>query len=207
MKLTKEILREMVHKQMNDMTLKEAKESKYNRVLSILRDAPYKSVAIMSGQFPMGQAPDPRLADVERASNITRKAKLEQRLKELGFKFVRIGGKFGPNIEQAVLIYNPEQDPTPEAHWDFLHTVAGLNREFKQWGFVGGERISDPTNPVMAFTLFEIDYDHDDIKAYKPLGPYMTTSKVLDDTEMTGQQDNYSFDPTSGKKFGIPLEE
>ena len=205
MKLTKELLKEMIIKEMNSLNPKH--EPKYDRILRILRDGTYRSVAIMSGQFPMGEKPDPRLADVERVANANRKRRLEERLKELGLKFIRIGGKFGPNIEQAVLIFNPNQEPTPGAHWNFLHTIAGLNREFRQWGFVGGERISDPNNPSMGFTLFEIDYSFDDPKAYKSLGPYLTTTTVYDDSQMANKTTDYSFDPTSGQKFGIPLEE
>jgi hypothetical protein len=206
MKITKQLLKEMIGKQM-EQSLMEIRQPKYDRILSILKDAPYKSIAIMSGQYPMGAAPDPRLLDVEKRSNAIRKENLEDRLSELGFKFERIGGKFGPNIEQAVLIYNPNQEPTVDAHWEFLHVIAGLNREFEQWGFVGGEKISSPENQDMAFTLFEIDYNHDDPRAYRAIGTVPMSSTVLDDTQMTSQQDDYSFDPTSGKKFGIKFEE
>ena len=60
--------------------------------------------------------------------------------------------------------------------------------KFRQWGFVGGERISDPDNPSMGFTLFEIDYDADDPKAYRSLGPYMKTTTVYDDSQMANKK-------------------
>ena len=67
MKLTKKLLKEMILKEMNSLNPKH--EPKYDRILRILRDGTYRSVAIMSGQFPMGEKPDPRLADVERVAN------------------------------------------------------------------------------------------------------------------------------------------
>ena len=206
MKITKQLLKEMISMQMKQ-SLMEVRQPKYDRIMKVLKGKAHQSIAIMSGQYPMGAAPDPRLLDVEKSSNAIRKENLEDRLSELGFKFERIGGKFGPNIEQAVLIYNPNQVPTVDEHWEFLHVIAKLNREFEQWGFVGGKGIFSPENQDMAFTLFEIDYKQNDPRAYRAVGTMPMSSTVLDDTQMTSQQDDYSFDPTSGKKFGIKFEE
>ncbi|MDA7494628.1 hypothetical protein N8467_01020 [bacterium] len=212
MKITKQLLKEMIQKEMANPISENASSSaghmsKYERIMSTLQGAPYKSIAIMSGQNPMASSSTASNPEAVGIRNDRLKKSLESRLSEEGLKFERIGGNFYGLDEQSVLIYNPNQEPTPEGHYGFLHKIAALNREFQQWGFVGGERITDPGNSSMVFTLYKIDYSVDDPRAYAPHGKHPATGIVHDDAAMQNMGGDYSYDPTSGKKFGISLEE
>ena len=59
----------------------------------------------------------------------------------------------------------------------------------------------------MVFTLYKIDYSVDDPRAYAPHGQHPATGVVHDDAAMQNMGGDYSYDPTSGKKFGISLKE
>ena len=205
MKLTRKVLKEMIMREMKEKLLIEQNISKYAKIINILRDAPYKSIAIMSGQNPGASEPEFSTPEAVAIRNARLKNSLEQRLREEGLKFKRVGGNFYGLDEQSVLIYN--EDPSADAHQDFLHTVAALNREFGQWGFLAGDRITDPENPAMGFTLYKIDYSVNEPRAYHAVTPVPSTTTVYDDEQikqmkMTG---DHSYDPTSGKKFIIPV--
>jgi hypothetical protein len=205
MKLTKQLLKEMVLKEMKDKLLTEEQISKYAKIMNILRDAPYKSIAVMSGQNPGASAPEFSTPEAVSIRNARLKNSLEQRLKEEGLQFKRVGGNFYGLDEQSVLIYS--ENPSADAHQDFLNKVAMLNREFGQWGFLAGDRISDPDNPAMGFALYKIDYNVNHPGAYHAVTPVPATTTVYDDEQikkmnMTG---DHSYDPTSGKKFIIPV--
>jgi len=205
MKLTKQLLREMIKKEMKQKLLTEENISKYQKIIDVLRDAPYKSLAIMSGQNPGASAPEFSTPEAVAIRNARLKSSLEQRLKEEGLQFKRVGGNFYGLDEQSVLIFS--ENPSADAHQQFLHTVAALNREFGQWGFLAGDRITDPDNPAMGFTLYKIDYSVNEPRAYHAVTPVPATTTVYDDEQikkmnMTG---DHSYDPTSGKKFIIPV--
>ena len=143
MKLTKQLLKRLIF---NEMKLKESNnprhERKYDRIMRTLEGKNHQSVAIMSGQNPMAQpsSSDPEIKAME---DKRLKDALEKRLREEGLKFERIGGKFAGIIEQSVLIWDPAQpNSSPENHKLFLDKIAKLNREFTQWGFVGGRKFS-----------------------------------------------------------------
>ena len=106
--------------------LTEAKQSKYMRVLEMLRgkDPSVKSITIMSGQNPNAQ-------QMIEPINKQLKGDLESRLKEMGLEFVRVGGKFFGVFEQSVIVINPE-----------IKQIAKLNKEFGQWGFLYGEKFT-----------------------------------------------------------------
>jgi hypothetical protein len=210
-KILKQLINEVVEEDSKSMILEDPQKSKYDKVMSILREAPYGSVAIMSGQFPMGQAPDPSAPDIAARANQTRKAELETKINEMGLKFLRIGGKFGPNIEQSVLVYDPKQNRrvSLREQMDFLEKVEILCRQFRQWGFVGGHKITvDTSQGAMSsyeFVMYMIDYDQEmgfmKDPASKP------TNVVVGHDELASADNYYSFDPTSGKKFGMELYE
>tara|TARA_A100001515_G_scaffold41779_1_gene32920 strand:+ start:1170 stop:1787 length:618 start_codon:yes stop_codon:yes gene_type:complete len=205
MKLTKQLLKEMIIKEVKEKLLTEEHISKYKKIIKILRDAPYKSLAIMSGQNPGASSSDASTPLGIKTRNARLKKSLEQRLKEEGLPFKRVGGNFYGLDEQSVLVYN--EDPSADAHDQFLHKIAALNREFGQWGFLAGDRITDPDNPAMGFTLYKIDYSVNHDRAYGAVGPVPTTTTVYDDDQikqmkMTG---DHSYDPTSGKKWIIPV--
>jgi len=215
MKLNREILKGLI-KEVNEennksMIIEAPRESKYDRIMSILREAPYGSVAVMSGQFPMGQEIDPNAADIEDRRNATRKVNLEAELLEAGLKYIRIGGKFGPNIEQSVLVYDPTQNRvvTMREQMDFLEKVEVFCRKFSQWGFVGGHKVTVDTSSgrqsSYEFVMYMIDYDHHMGFVKDP--DSKPTNLVIGNEELASADNYYSYDPTSGQRFGMPLYE
>lgn len=180
--------------------LTEAKQSKYMRVLAMLRgkDPNVKTITIMSGQNPNAQQMiDPINKDL--------KNNLESRLKEMGLKFVRVGGKFFGVFEQSVIVINPD-----------LNEIAKLNKEFGQWGFLYGEKFTiEQGNDTMLFTMYQIDYEGESL-FFRASGSHRV-SDVLDDSQLKGQADDFTFIPKSqqgddpesriGKKFNIPVFE
>jgi hypothetical protein len=215
MKLNREILKglikEVSEENSKSMILEAPQDSKYDRVMSILREAPYGSVAIVSGQFPMGQEVDSAGADIEARANSVRKARLETELKEAGLGYLRIGGKFGPNIEQSVLVYDPKQNRvvTLREQMEFLEKVEVLCRKFQQWGFVGGHKVTVDTSTgrqsSYEFVMYMIDYDHH--MGFVKAPHSKSTNVVVGNEELASADNYYSFDPTSGKKFGMELYE
>ena len=167
--------------------LEEDRQPKYDQLMDILEgDSSIKTVGIMSGQNPMATAPDPRL-------NVLLDKKLKRRLDKLGMKSMAIGGIFGGLTEKSRVILNVSEDQ-----------MDILNREFKQWGFVFGRRIAiKPGENFMAFTMYEIDYDNE--MGYRKAPGSKETGFVVKDDELKGVDDDVSFDPTSGKKFGLEL--
>ena len=167
--------------------LEEDRQPKYDKLMDILEgDSSIKTVGIMSGQNPMATAPDPRL-------NVLLDKKLKRRLNKLGIKSMAIGGIFGGLTEKSRVILNVSEDQMDQ-----------LNREFKQWGFVFGRRIAiKPGENFMAFTMYEIDYDNE--MGYRKAPGSKETGFVIKDDELKGVDDNVSYDPTSGKKFGLEL--
>jgi hypothetical protein len=190
-KMIKEVILENRKKTvlLEEPSLEEAREPKYNKLMDILTgQSDVKTVGIMSGQNPMASSPDPRF-------NVILGRKLEKRLKELGLKYMRIGGIFSGLKEKSVVILNVSTDQ-----------MDVLNREFKQWGFVFGRRIKiDDEKSFMAFTMYEIDYDND--QGFRKAPGSKETGFVVQDQELKGVEDDVSFDPTSGKKFGLELYE
>ena len=69
--------------------LTEARQSKYMKVLAMLRgkDPSVKTITIMSGQNPDAK-------QMYEPINKRLKEELEQELRQMGLKFVRVGGKF-----------------------------------------------------------------------------------------------------------------
>jgi len=169
--------------------LTEDKQPKYEKLMSILEgDSDIKTVGIMSGQNPMASAPDPRL-------NVLLDRKLKKRLESLGLKSMAIGGIFERLREKSRVILNVSEDQMDQ-----------LNREFKQWGFVFGRRIAiKPGENFMAFTMYEIDYDNE--MGFRKAPGSKETGFVVKDSELQGVEDDVSYDPTSGKKFGLELYE
>lgn len=180
--------------------LTEAKQSKYMRVLAMLRgkDPNVKTITIMSGQNPNAQ---------QKIDSINKDLKnnLESRLNEMGLKFVRVGGKFFGVFEQSVIVINPD-----------LNEIAKLNKEFGQWGFLYGEKFTiEQGNDTMLFTMYQIDYEGESL-FFRASGSHRV-SDVLDDSQLKGQADDFTFIPKSqqgddpesriGKKFNIPVFE
>lgn len=167
--------------------LDEAKQPKYERLMNILTgNSDIKTVGIMSGQNPMATAPDPRL-------NVFLGRKLERTLRKKGIEYIKIGGIFSGLKEKSVVILNVDETKMEE-----------LNREFKQWGFVFGRKMPiKPGEDFMAFTMYEVDYDND--MGHRKAPGSKETGFVVKDSELQGVDDNVSFDPTSGRKFGLEL--
>tara|TARA_R100001082_G_scaffold104274_1_gene75492 strand:- start:504 stop:1106 length:603 start_codon:yes stop_codon:yes gene_type:complete len=189
----KKIIKQVIHENrqksvlLEEPVISEDRQPKYEKLMGILQgDSDIKTVGIMSGQNPMATAPDPRF-------NVLLDRKFKKRLDQLGLKSMAIGGIFGGLTEKSRVILNVSEEQMDQ-----------LNREFKQWGFVFGKKIAiKPGESFMAFTMYEIDYDND--MGYRK-DPYSKeTGFVIKDTELKGVDDNVSFDPTSGKKFGLEL--
>ena len=195
MRLTKNKLEQLIIE-----VLDEARMSKYDKVMSILRgeDPNVDTIAIMSGQNPMAK-------QATALDNEYLKRDLEKAAKARGIKFLRVGGNFMGIFEQSVMLINPpDKDVVDE-----------LNRQFKQWGFVWGEKITiEEGNDKMVFTMFEIDYDND--MGFRRAPGSHQVSQVMDNELMQGVPSDYSYIPKAGrsgpdskvgKRFGIPLYE
>lgn len=195
MKLTSEKLKSLVME-----VLDEARMSKYDRVMAILRgeDPNVDTIAIMSAQNPMAK-------QATALDNEYLKRDLEKAAKARGIKFLRVGGNFMGIFEQSVMLINPPDKGV----------VDELNRQFKQWGFVWGEKITiEEGNDKMVFTMFSIDYKND-MGFRRDPGSHQV-SQVMDNELMQGVPSDYSYIPKAGqggpgskvgKRFGIPLYE
>lgn len=196
MKLTKEVLRGMINEVLTEnrepsMLLTEReKKSKYDRIIDALKGKTegIDSVGLMSGQNPMAKA-------VSQKRNTYLKGRLEAKIKDMGLEMIRIGGEFSNNPEQSVMILNPTEDQ-----------MEVLSRAFEQEAFVYGEKYPiDQERDFMIFKIYDIDYDN-------PMGYRMSpgskeTATIQTDAALAGQDTDFSFDPTSGKKFGIEVYE
>ena len=199
MKLTEKKLKDLIMEVLDDADLDEAKESKYDRVMSILKgeDPSVNTIAIMSGQNPMAK----QASDLD---NEYLKRDLEKAIEAENMKAIRVGGNFMGIFEQSAMILNPPDKDIIEQ----------LNRQFTQWGFVWGEKMTiEEGNDKMVFTMYEIDYDNP--MGFRRAPGSEQVSQVMDDELMQGGSD-YSFIPKAGKggpdakvgkKFGIPLYE
>jgi hypothetical protein len=167
--------------------------------MSILKgqDPSVNTIAIMSGQNPMAK-------QASELDNEYLKRDLEAAIEQKGMKYLRVGGNFMGIFEQSAMIINPPDKDVIEQ----------LNRQFTQWGFVWGEKMTiEEGNDKMIFTMYEIDYDND--MGFRRAPGSEQVSQVMDDELMQGDSD-YSFIPKAGKggpdskvgkKFGIPLYE
>jgi hypothetical protein len=194
MKLTEKKLKTLIIE-----VIDEARVSKYDKVMSILKgqDPSVDTIAIMSGQNPMAK-------QASALDNEYLKRDLEAAIEQEGMKFLRVGGNFMGIFEQSAMIINPPDKDVIEQ----------LNRQFTQWGFVWGEKMTiEEGNDKMVFTMYEIDYDND--MGFRRAPGSEQVSQVMDDELMQGDSD-YSFIPKAGKggpdskvgkKFGIPLYE
>lgn len=195
MRLTSEKLKNLIVE-----VLDEARMSKYDRVMSILRgdDPNVDTIAIMSGQNPMAK-------QASALDNEYLKRDLERAAKEKGIKFLRVGGNFMGIFEQSVMLINPPDKGV----------VDELNRQFEQWGFVWGEKMTiEEGNDKMIFTMFEIDYEND--MGFRRAPGSHQVSQVMDNELMQSVPSDYSYIPKAGqsgpdskvgKRFGIPLYE
>ena len=217
MKLNKNTLKSLIVEvlKQDEIILEAPKQSKYDRIMSRLRDADYGSIAMMSGQYPMGRSSDLSPKTLKQF-NARMKNNLEQRTREMGLEFERIGGSFGPNIEQSVMIWDPNQlGPISEGeHMRFLEKIEILNREHTQWGFVGGKRITAGAdgNADYIFTMYKIDYNNK-MGFYQDPDSEETTT-IETDKDLKDRESGFSFIPASGdevkpgaqrvgKKFGM----
>jgi len=194
MKLTEKKLKTLIIE-----VIDEARVSKYDKVMSILKgqDPSVDTIAIMSGQNPMAK-------QASALDNEYLKRDLEAAIEQKGMKYLRVGGNFMGIFEQSAMIINPPDKDVIEQ----------LNRQFTQWGFVWGEKMTiEEGNDKMVFTMYEIDYDND--MGFRRAPGSEQVSQVMDDELMQGDSD-YSFIPKAGKggpdskvgkKFGIPLYE
>ena len=195
MRLTKNKLEQLIIE-----VIDEARMSKYDKVMSILRgeDPNIDTIAIMSAQNPMAK-------QATALDNEYLKRDLEKAAKKRGIKFLRIGGNFMGIFEQSIMLLNPPDKDVVEQ----------LNRQFKQWGFVWGEKITiEEGNDKMVFTMFSIDYEND--MGFRRDPDSHQVSRVMDNQLMQGVPSDYSFIPKAGrggsdskvgKRFGIPLYE
>ena len=221
MKLNKDALKSLIVEVLkeDEIILEAPEESKYDRVMGILRNAPYGSVAMMSGQYPMGKSSDLSPKTLKQF-NARMKKDLERRITDMGLEFERIGGSFGPNIEQSVMIWDPNQmgSISEAEHMRFLEKIEILNREHTQWGFVGGKKVTagPEGNAEYVFTMYKIDYDNE--MGFKQDKDSKTTSVVLGDEDLQDRESGFSFIPASGpdvkkgarpigKRFGMDLYE
>ena len=205
MKLNKDVLKSLILEvlQEDEVVLEAPKRSKYERVMSRLKDADYGSVAMMSGQYPMGRSSDLSPKTLKQF-NARMKNDLEQKATEMGLEFERIGGSFGPNIEQSVMIWDPNQigSISEAEHMRFLEKIEILNRQHTQWGFVGGKRITAGAdgNADYIFTMYEIDYDNE--MGFRQDRDTEETTTIEDNEDIKDRTSGFSFIPKSGKRKG-----
>ena len=196
MKLIRDTIKQMIKEvltenQQSSMVLSEkSKKPKYERIIDALegKSEGIDTVGLMSGQNPMA-------VSVSKDMNAEFKAQLENRINEMGLEFIRIGGIFAHNPEQSAMILNPTKDQ-----------MEVLNREFKQWGFVFGEKYPiDQERDFMIFKMYEIDYNNP--MGYRMAPGSKDTATIRKQSDLAGQDTDFSVDPTSGKKFGLELYE
>tara|TARA_B100000700_G_C14810360_1_gene744857 strand:- start:187 stop:792 length:606 start_codon:yes stop_codon:yes gene_type:complete len=168
--------------------LNEDRKPKYERIIDVLQgiNEDVQTCAMLSGQNPMAQETDPRL-------NVFLDRKFKKRLGELGIRSEAIMGVFGGQAEKSGLLLNVDE-----------LTCDKLCREFKQWGFLFGTKmLKGREGSFMEFRMYEIDYDHH--MGWKEDKFSKATDKIILDPDLKGVDDNVSVDPTSKKKWQIPV--
>ena len=175
------------------------------RIMAILRgfDPDVESVAIMSGQNPMA-------TEVSKHTNKKLHRQILAKLDSDNMQYEVIGGMFGGLPEKSVLILNPGKI-----------YLDNLNRQFKQWGFVYGKRVFDPSRDPsgslmgdeagirgkhkMEYQMFKIDYPYKG--GYIPDEYSVKTDQVMAGGRVGNLKDNFSDVPGLGDegKFSIPL--
>ena len=202
MKLTTKSLKFLINEVINETTDKGLLKT---RILGILRgaDPDVESVAIMSGQNPMA-------AEVSSDTNRKLHRQILAKLDSDNMAYEVIGGMFGGLPEKSVLILNPGKI-----------YLDNLNRQFKQWGFVYGKKVFQPSrDPAgalmgsddgirgqykMEYQMFKIDYPYKG--GYIPDEYSVTTDQVMAGGRVGNLKDNFSEVPGLGAegKFSIPL--
>ena len=202
MKLTTETLKNLIKEVIDESSDKGLLKT---RIMGILRgaDPDVDSVAIMSGQNPMA-------TEVSKDTNKKLHRQILAKLDADNMQYEVVGGMFGGLHEKSVLILNPGKI-----------YLDNLNRQFKQWGFVYGKRVFDPSRDPsgalmgsddgiqgrykMQYQMFKIDYPYKG--GYVPDEYSVSTDQVMDGGRVGNLKDNFSEIPGLGSegKFSIPL--
>lgn len=202
MKLTTETLKNLIKEVIDESSDKGLLKT---RIMGILRgaDPDVDSVAIMSGQNPMA-------TEVSKDTNKKLHRQILAKLDADNMQYEVVGGMFGGLPEKSVLILNPGKI-----------YLDNLNRQFKQWGFVYGKRVFDPSRDPsgalmgsddgiqgrykMQYQMFKIDYPYKG--GYVPDEYSVSTDQVMDGGRVGNLKDNFSEIPGLGSegKFSIPL--
>tara|TARA_R100000388_G_C7214278_1_gene145303 strand:+ start:11 stop:703 length:693 start_codon:yes stop_codon:yes gene_type:complete len=202
MKLTTETLKNLIKEVIDESSDKGLLKT---RIMGILRgaDPDVDSVAIMSGQNPMA-------TEVSKDTNKKLHRQILAKLDADNMQYEVVGGMFGGLPEKSVLILNPGKIYLDK-----------LNRQFKQWGFVYGKKVFEPSRDPsgalmgsddgirgqykMEYQMFKIDYPYKG--GYVPDEYSVATDQVLDGGRVGNLKDNFSQVPGLGDegKFSIPL--
>ena len=202
MKLTTETLKNLIKEVIDESSDKGLLKT---RIMAILRgaDPDVDSVAIMSGQNPMA-------TEVSKDTNKKLHRQILAKLDADNMQYEVVGGMFGGLPEKSVLILNPGKI-----------YLDNLNRQFKQWGFVYGKKVFEPSRDPsgalmgsddgirgqykMEYQMFKIDYPYKG--GYVPDEYSVATDQVLDGGRVGNLKDNFSQVPGLGDegKFSIPL--
>ena len=197
MRLTRDKLRTLIsevaaNKNKNSMLLSETEVESpedqpalpsspvFQRIITVLEghDPSVQTVIIMTGQNPMAQETDAQ-------TNLALAKQLEMDISKMGLQYIPVGGRFGGNEEDSVMILNPTRDQGRR-----------LNTKYKQWGYVWGQSMPN-------FQMIQIDYEGNQGEFVAPGSKTATTI----DSGPTAQSatDNYSYDYASNRKFVISL--
>jgi len=197
MRLTKDKLRSLIsevvaNKNKNSMILSEIVEDNpddqaslptspvFQRIITILegQDASVQTIIIMTGQNPMAKKTDNQ-------SNLALAKQLEMDITKMGLQYIPVGGRFGGNEEDSVMILNPTREQGRE-----------LNEKYSQWGYVWGQDMPN-------FQMIQIDYEGNQGEFVAPGSKTATT--IDSGPSAQSATDNYSYDYASSRKFVISL--
>ena len=188
MKLTAQRLRSLIKQVVkeNQMTLVE--EIMYldeEAVFSALAGKDFRGEKILTVGIMSGQNPD--AIEMSEKENAIRAQQLQDRVSSMNppLDAVHIGGVFGGNRENSLLIINPhkaagetagEESPLQRVKRDATFVMDILNKEFGQWGYVLGTKHPDDPVYEMRFEMMQMD---------------KYTNRFADDTEELPGEEEY----------------
>jgi len=216
----KQIIKEVIHSRDrsfmllatpgNSLMERKRFQGQFQKVLDKLRGvAPEaEGVGILTAQNPFSWRNSPQTAPISAqgrsAYNLVSNEALERDLRDAGYEFWPIGGRFGGDVEESYLVKNIDADD-----------VERLARKYDQEAFIHGKFINigkyarqgeeeekgpDEDQYESHFTYYDLDYDQE-----RGAYPVETRTRIFTDADIQSREDFYS--KASGKKFLIPFFE
>jgi hypothetical protein len=183
-------------------------QGQFKKVLDKLRGAAPEAegIGILTAQNPLKWRKDPASAPAsdrgQSAYNLVSNEALERDLRDTGYEFWTIGGRFGGDVEESYIVKNIDADDVERLarKYDQEAFIHGAFINIGKYARKGEEEKERPAEDQYEshFTYYDIDYGQEQ-GAY----PVETRTRIFTDSDIQSREDFYS--KVSGKKFLIPF--